>query len=393
MTITPRRQALRLTVAVLICSIVCIIGQTPLASAQPAQIRDKTQWLCSPTQTADPCHLPTDTTDLNTGKRTAPTVVPDSQKPVDCFYVYPTVTNEIVPNAPLTKSPEVQSIARFQAARFRNMCRIYAPLYRQVSFPGVISQFVGTRLSGLAYSDVRTAWREYLAHHNNGRGVVLIGHSQGGLLLRKLIREEIDPNPVIRKKLVGAFLMAGNATTARGRTTGGDFTNIPVCTKPRQFGCVVGYSTTVSTPTTPYTLFGNAQLDLLSEGFDLPTPRRGLQTICTDPAVLDNDPSPVGIAVPSRPFSFGIVSLAIDYSAFPRAFPTSSSTWTISKEKVTGHCIDSSDQHLYELRIVNSDRQLNEIPFFHTHVIDMNVGLDRLVSIARKQSAAWLANH
>ena len=48
---------------------------------------------------------------------------------------------------------------------------------------------------GLQYDDVRDAWNYYLAHDNQGRGFVLIGHSQGSYILTRLIREEIDGKP------------------------------------------------------------------------------------------------------------------------------------------------------------------------------------------------------
>ena len=38
------------------------------------------------------------------------------------------------------------------------------------------------------YADVLDAWREYLARDNRGRGVVLLGHSQGTRMLRQLLR-------------------------------------------------------------------------------------------------------------------------------------------------------------------------------------------------------------
>ena len=49
-----------------------------------------------------------------------------------------------------------------------------------------------------AYADVREAWRTYLRKYNHGRGVVLIGHSQGSFVLRQLIAEEIDRKPAVR---------------------------------------------------------------------------------------------------------------------------------------------------------------------------------------------------
>jgi alpha-beta hydrolase superfamily lysophospholipase len=38
-----------------------------------------------------------------------------------------------------------------------------------------------------AYGDVRAAWKEYLAKYNKGRPFVLVGHSQGQLMLQTLL--------------------------------------------------------------------------------------------------------------------------------------------------------------------------------------------------------------
>ena len=41
-----------------------------------------------------------------------------------------------------------------------------------------------------AYQDVRSAFFDYLAHDNDGRGIVFIGHSQGAGVLRRLLRAQ-----------------------------------------------------------------------------------------------------------------------------------------------------------------------------------------------------------
>ena len=43
-------------------------------------------------------------------------------------------------------------------------------------------------MQGQAYADVAEAWHTYLKRFNHGRGVVLIGHSQGTFVLRRLVR-------------------------------------------------------------------------------------------------------------------------------------------------------------------------------------------------------------
>ena len=81
------------------------------------------------------------------------------------------------------------------------------------------------------------AWREYLREDNRGRGVVLIGHSQGTGVLRRLMRDEVDPKPDVRARLVSAVLLGGNVVVKKGSDLGGDFKNIRVCTRNAQPGC------------------------------------------------------------------------------------------------------------------------------------------------------------
>ena len=358
----------------------------PSAQAAPSGY---TNWLCHPSKVNDPCDLPDDTTDLGTGKVTPATKVTDADRKVDCFYVYPTVTDQLSLVADRVAAPEVKSIASFQAARFNTQCRVFAPVYRQMTLfgltPAAMAAWVGNRdLAKPGYSDVLRAWKEYLRNDNHGRGVIFIGHSQGTMMLRKLIREQIDPNPALRKKVVGAFLIGGNVMTAPGETTGGDFTNIPVCTRKAQSGCVIAYSTDIiGLPS----LFGNSTLDQLSAPMGLPFGPR-LQVACTDPSTIAGDRSPVGVTAPSAPFAFGIISVLMQYTTFPEPLPTSASTWTTTRGRVIAKCTDVNGFHRLHATIVRR-QAVNEVPMFDTHLLDMNAGLDLLVSIARKQIESY----
>ena len=100
--------------------------------------------------------------------------------PIDCFYVYPTVSDENRGNADLTIGLRQILVAQTQAARFSQVCKVYAPMYRQITNRGLTTPSLHAKPL-LAYGDVLAAWRDYLAHWNHGRGVVLIGHSQGAL--------------------------------------------------------------------------------------------------------------------------------------------------------------------------------------------------------------------
>jgi hypothetical protein len=375
--------------------LVAAAGLSTSATAQPAPPPAPVQWLCHPDTTSDPCDLPTDTTDLGTGEVSTADQVAESDKPVDCFYVYPTVSDQLALNADLTPQPEVQSIASYQAARFSSQCRVFAPIYRQLTLTpgigaGLAAGLAGVSLAQTGYSDVLAAWNDYLAHDNNGRGVILIGHSQGTMMLRKLIHDQIDPNPALRKQLVGAFLMGGNVTTARGSTVGGDFQNTPVCTQQGESGCVVAYSTAVADPTV--SLFGNSSFDALSPMMGLPS-GPGYQIACTDPGVLSGNSEPVGLTIPSSPYAFGIISVLLGYTSFPHGVPTSASSWTTSAERAVGGCTETNGYRFYQFHLTDPAGQpVNELPLFNSHLVDMNLGYDRLVSIAEQQIRTWQAS-
>ncbi len=191
--------------------------------AAPAQA--KTRWLCSAAMAQDPCDRPGDTVALRTDGTAKRVPSRRTHRSVDCFYVYPTVSEQRRTNA-TPAEPEVRSIATYQASRFASQCRIFAPLYRQVTLQGIFGGGLAGDARELAYGDVRTAWRTYLRRFNHGRGVVLIGHSQGTGMLRKLVSDEIDDRPAVRRRLVSALLLGGNVLVKRGSDRGGDFDHV-----------------------------------------------------------------------------------------------------------------------------------------------------------------------
>ncbi len=379
-----RRRHLIAAVAIVITAGLVATG-VATADAAPAP---PTTWLCSPAMPADPCDLPQDTTDLLTGAVTSPVPVKESDKPVDCFFVYGTTTNALSPNAERVASPEVRAATSLQGARFNRTCRMFAPVYRQSSFPGTVLVNLGyTEPFSVAYRDVLAAWNAYVAQ-NTGRGVILIGHSQGAFMLRKLIREQIDPRPLVRSRLAGAFVMGGNVTTERGSTVGGDFDTIPICTELHQYRCVTAYSTNIVYP--PLSLFGNSSLDIASLRAGLPTGPR-YEVACTDPAAISGDDDPVGITIPSAPYPTGILAALLAFTALPEAWPTSSSTWTTGRGRGVGRCEEVNGYRQYHITMTRP-QPINEIPLFDSHVIDVNFGLDRLVDIASRQAESWLAD-
>ncbi len=201
-------------------------------------------WLCLPGR-ADPCSTRLPTTALNPngyGSVGRSSVAQDA--PVDCFFVYPTVSNDRGLNSDLIAGPEERGAAERLFARFASACRPFAPMYRQMSVASVAAYAVGTDITqaaGIAYADVRNAWRNYLATRNKGRPFVLIGHSQGSLMLQQLIAQEIETQPAVARRMRLAILPGFNLLVPEGRLVGGTFKRTPLCSRPGETGCAMSW--------------------------------------------------------------------------------------------------------------------------------------------------------
>ena len=201
-------------------------------------------WLCLPGR-KDVCSTPLATTALNAngyGSTGLSAVADDS--PIDCFYVYPTVSRDQGLNSDLSVAEE-KAAAETQFARFAGVCRTFAPIYRQMTLSAVAAYSAGgdiTQASQLAYGDVVAAWRDYLANRNGGRPFVLIGHSQGTLLLQQLIAQEIEPNPSVAARMKLAILPGFNLLVPQGKLVGGTFKKTPLCSRPGETGCVISWT-------------------------------------------------------------------------------------------------------------------------------------------------------
>jgi hypothetical protein len=220
--------------------------------AASAGARSSTVWLCKPGKTPNPCLADrTQTVVTYPGGERHETVQGPSKSSssVDCFYVFPTVSEQVGPNANLEIEPQETQIAIDQASRFSQVCKVYAPVYPQLTLKALLGGGeITTEERVKAYLGAREAFREYLQNYNNGRGIVLIGHSQGAGVLESLIKQEFDPNPTLRKQLVSAVLLGGNVLVPEGQLAGATFQNEPLCTSATENACVIAYSTFLKEP-------------------------------------------------------------------------------------------------------------------------------------------------
>jgi hypothetical protein len=252
------------------------LGAMPAAAQAPApEYASPQSWLCLPGRN-DICSMPLAVTPLGPsgyGKQMISAAAKDP--PLDCFYVYPTISRDPGLNSDLvTSSSEEDFVTQYQFARLSGVCRPFVPIYRQMTMSAIAVAATGgdvTDAGMLAYRDVKAAWEDYLAHRGEGRPVVLIGHSQGSIMLQRLLAEEIENSPA-HDLLVRAVLPGWNVLVPEGKTVGGTFRKTPICTRADQTGCVMSWTTYEEGKAPPQgAMFGVS-------------PQPGMTVACTNPA-------------------------------------------------------------------------------------------------------------
>src|SRR5215510_10840854 len=332
-------------------------------------------WLCRPGR-HDACDIDLTTTVIAAnGKLTRENWAADPKAPIDCFYVYPTVSNDATGNSDMTPGPEEVNVIKAQAARFGSQCRVYAPLYRQITLGALRAILAGRSMPvdrALAYNDVLDAWNYYLEHDNHGRGVVLIGHSQGSMVLTQLIKSEIDGKPV-QSRIVSALLLGTSLPVPRGKDVGGAFQSMPLCRSAKQTGCVVTYASfRANSPPPPNSRFGKVAGE-------------NMMSACTNPATLAGGSGELHAYLSN---GFGVIAA----ESGPRAWlnpPQSITTPFVSVPGLlTSECV-SNEKGSYLAVTVHGDpadprtdeipgdvvRNGQVLPDWGLHLIDVNLAM------------------
>jgi Protein of unknown function (DUF3089) len=339
----------------------------------------KTVWLCKPALKSNPCTPNQSTTTFSPSlqKLSEEHVGGSGPRPkYDCFYVYPTVSDQPTLQANRRIDPELRSIALYQAARYSRQCRVYTPVYRQLTTRGITSPDTTPEMRAKAYGDVREAWLTYLRKFNRGRGVVLISHSQGTFMLRDLIKREIDRKPSVRRKLISALLLGGGVTVRKGSDRGGDFMNVRACRSERQLGCVVAFSA-FNGPVPADALFGRAS--------------SGLETLCTNPAALGGGSGPIEPLFPRAPFAPGstIGALTVAIGA-PR--PSVDTAWLSFPGSYSARCLKADGASVLQVSPRGGAPVLTPVPAANwgVHLADVNIALGDLTELVRRQARNFL---
>jgi pimeloyl-ACP methyl ester carboxylesterase len=351
-----------------------------LLALAPPGAAAKAKWLCKPGLKNNPCVSDLTATVLRTdGSSTIERRKNAKRAPIDCFYVYPTVSDQQTTNANLRIDPEIRAIALYQAARFSQVCRVWAPVYRQFTLKAIFNRGgITAAARAKAYNSARAAWREYITKHNHGRGFVLIGHSQGAFVLRQLIREEIDKRPAVRRRMVSGLLLGGNVTVRKGSDVGGDFKNVPACRRAKQTGCVVAYSSFGETPPAN-ALFGRVSGSGASR----------LRVLCTNPASLGGG---AGTLHPYTPTAFFPGTIGLGVRIFTGPLPAVSTPWLVPSGRYRAHCSSAAGANVLRIDSLAGARAPTPSPdaTWGYHLGDVNLAVGNLIALVEAESAAYV---
>lgn len=361
-------------------------AQTPPSAGSPSpapDYSDGSAWLCRPGR-QDACAVDLATTVVRAdGTMTRESFTADPAAPIDCFYVYPTVSTDASQHSDMTPDPAELRVVAQQFARFASVCRPFAPSYRQVTLAGLRAQMAGGQPisleQGIGFEDVRAAFRHYMATDNGGRGFVLVGHSQGSWLLTRLVAEEIDGGPA-QAQMVSALLLGAAVSVARGQDTGGSFRSVRLCRTARQIGCVVAYSAFRSTAPPPAnTLFGRAS-DAAHE------------IACTNPAGLAGGSADLHAYLPAG----GTIMANAQARPWVTSGAAVETPFVSVPGLLTGACASNENGTYLSVTVHGdpTDARADNIagdltPQWGLHLVDVNLTLGNLLALVREQGAEW----
>lgn len=162
---------------------------------------------------------------------------------VDVFYVYPTLISDkkdIRWNVPIDDVEQNEKVLEkavlMQVSAFATSGKVYVPFYRQAHIRSYrMMNEGGKEAQELAYTDVKKAFEVYLEKYNQGRPIIMVGHSQGTTHTLRLLDDFFDNKP-LQQKLIAAYIPGIRVKTDRFKT-------IKSMTKPNEIGGFVSWNT------------------------------------------------------------------------------------------------------------------------------------------------------
>jgi hypothetical protein len=157
------------------------------------------------------------------------------------FFVHPTSYLEKAQwNAPLDDPRSRRLAALFvqgMASPFNAGADLWAPRYRQAAFGAFLTDDPrADKALDIAYGDLLAAFDTFLAGIGKDRPIVLAGHSQGALHLKRLLRDRVAGTP-LAQRIAAAYVIGWPVSLAHDLPAMG----LPACERAGQSGCVVGW--------------------------------------------------------------------------------------------------------------------------------------------------------
>ena len=192
------------------------------------------------------------------------------------------------------------------------------------------------------------------------------------------MREEIEPNPALRERLVSAVLLGGTVAVPDGQDVGGTFADIPLCRTEDQTGCAVTYQSFRATAPPPADSF-----------FGQPRDGNGVAG-CTNPTAITGGSGPADAYFRNdRAWLRGAL-----------ASTPITTRWVELPGLITTQC-QSKDGFDYLEVTIKTDPASPRVdtipgdltPQWGLHVVDFNIALGNLVDLVGAQAAAYQTSH
>jgi len=168
----------------------------------------------------------------------------------------------------------LRQFAANQASVFSGAGAIWAPFYRQATVGALLTTGRDADAAlDLAYRDVERAFAAFLAHIPSTQPIILAGHSQGSLMLTRLLAHRIAGTPTA-ERIVAAYIVGWPVSIEADLPALG----LPACQTPAQTQCILSWQS-FAEPADP---------TQVREVFDASPsftgkPRKGTHMLCTNP--------------------------------------------------------------------------------------------------------------
>lgn len=266
-------------------------------------------------------------------------------------------------NAPLEDADaraRAELFVRGMASPFNEAAEVWAPRYRQAAFGSFLAEGPeGQKALDLAYGDVLAAFDIFVASVPADAPIVLAGHSQGAVLLMRLMKDRVAGKP-LAARVVAAYPVGWPVSTLHDLPAMG----LPACATPDQAGCVMSWSS-FAEPAEPEELSAGM---VAATGLD-GQPRAGSPILCSNPLTggIGGSAPPganLGTLVPSDDLSTG----------------------TMTPGAVPARCDERG------LLLIGDPPQMGSyvMPGNNYHVYDIPLFWANLRADVRRREAAWL---